>query len=203
MNNGNLDDGVCYTILGFTYTYMPTAYTQISISTNGYVYIGINSECSLITRPSPFNILIGLNRDLNLNRNGAIYFQAINSGTLFDTATSNLNLLYPSIVQTNGFLVTYDDVKPYGSVSGAVASFQVFLLIDGSSSSSPYAVFSYTSCLSGLAVLAFSGINYKNAGTLIERYIINQCTSSNVGVTGVWASRVETYSLGKLFKVNY
>ena len=193
--SGGTDQGYFIASLGFTYTYCGTAYTQVTVNTNGYVCLGSNTLCAADTRPTVHNILVGLNKDLNTaSGSGQVYYQSISSGTYFTTATTYTNTLYPSFVPTNGFMITYDGVYPYSFVSAAiVVSFQIFILTDGSTS---YVVFSYTNCATGASQAANSGLSINNGGSLVEKVISNECTSSNVGVTGVWVNRVDTYASG-------
>ena len=103
----------------------------MSISTNGYVCLGNNTGCHTFARPKPYDILVGLNKDLDTSRTGSgqIYYQIMTTSSFFTTATTYTNLLYFSFVPTNGFMITYDGVYPYDLVSASiVASFQVFLL---------------------------------------------------------------------------
>jgi hypothetical protein len=93
-------------------------------------------------------------------------------------------------------MITYDGVYPYNFFSASVvASFQIFLLTDGSTS---YVVFSYTNCADGVDQKATSGLNINNGGSLVEKVISNQCTYSNVGVAGVWVTRVDTFASSNL-----
>ncbi len=170
----------------------------MTIGTNGYVCLGNNTRCSNWKRPTTHDILVGLNKDLTTSPSGSgqIYYQNITSGIYFTTATTYTNTLYPSFVPTNGFMITYDGVYPYNFVNASVvASFQIFLLTDGSTS---YVVFSYTNCADGVAQQATSGLNINNGGSLVEKVISNECTSSNVGVTGVWVTRVDTFASSNL-----
>ncbi len=170
----------------------------MTIGVNGYVCLGTNNICYGYNRPSPYDILVGLVMDLDTTPNGGgqIYYQSITSGTYFTTATTYTNTLYPLFVPTNGFMITYDGVYPYNFVSASVvASFQIFLLTDGSTS---YVVFSYTNCATGVASSAPSGLNINNGGSLVEKVISNECTYSNVGVAGVWVTRVDTFASSNL-----
>ena len=75
--------------LGFTYKYFGRDYTQVSINPNGYVCLGENSKCGWPTGPSPYDILIGLNFDLDPTREGSgqIYYTKLDSNS-FDFESS-------------------------------------------------------------------------------------------------------------------
>ncbi len=92
--------------LDFTFVYFGKSYTQVSISSNGYVCMGINPACGNQMRPSPHDILVGLNYDLDTTRNGSgqIYYKNLNDSTL---ASLYVNLLDPSFVPKNIFMITY------------------------------------------------------------------------------------------------
>ena len=72
-----MDEGYEVVDLGFTFKYFWSDYTPVSISPNGYVCLGDNSECYSFKRPSPYDILIGLNCDLDPTREGSgqIYYK--------------------------------------------------------------------------------------------------------------------------------
>jgi hypothetical protein len=101
-------------------------------------------------------------------------------------AREKVNLLNADFAPTNIFMVTYDDVYAhYTSYSSAyLASFQVFLITDGSKS---FVLFKYTSCLKDLALLSSSGLNYYIGSVAKQVVIASPCASSNVNETGVWA----------------
>jgi hypothetical protein len=159
------------------------------------VCFGKNVNCSKWIRPTPFDILVGLNYDLNPTRNasGQIYFKHLNTNSKAYT-----NLLNPSFEPTNVFMITYDNVLPWSATSTSTASFQIFLLAN-SALKTTYVTFKFTSCLRGLSLRASSGLNYKTNNNLQEVIITDgqHCTSSNVGETGVWVTQVNNFSLGK------
>jgi hypothetical protein len=160
----------------------------VTISTNGYVCFGYNSNCGSITRPTLTNMLVGLNFDLNPARSGSgqIYYQKLSpNSTFFQAASDTIKLINSTIEPTNIFMITYDAVIPYSSSYDATykASFQIFLLTDSSAS---YVIFKFTSCLNGLSVLAPSGLYYYFEQSWILDEITNQCSSSNVNRAGIW-----------------
>ena len=128
--------------LDFTFVYFGKSYTQVSISSNGYVCMDINTACGNRMRPSPYDILVGLNYDLNSMRDGSgqIYYKNINDSTY---VSLYVNLLDSSFVPKNIFMITYDNVLPYETSSNSRVSFQIFLLTDSIKS---YVIFKYTSC---------------------------------------------------------
>jgi hypothetical protein len=81
----------------------------VSISTNGYVFLGENSNM-------PYDILVGLNYDLDTSRpgSGQIYYKSLTSNSFdFKSFKTYLNLFDPYFEPTNIFMITYDNVLPY------------------------------------------------------------------------------------------
>jgi hypothetical protein len=185
--------------LDFTFKYFGTEYTRVSISSNGYVCLGDNSKCWEQTRPTPFDILIGLNCDLDPRREGSgqIYYKRLDSNSLdFESAKIYLNLFNPEFKPQQIFMITYDNVLSYSYRSTSVASFQFYISTDSVKS---FVTFKYKSCPTDLYYHSSSGLNYKRIdGTLKEVKIEDgqQCTESNVGQVGVWVSDVT--SKGKI-----
>jgi hypothetical protein len=184
--------------LDFTFKYFSTEYTQVSISSNGYVCLGNNSECYSPTRPSPHDILIGLNIDLDPTREGSgqIYYKRLDSNSFdFTSVKIYLNLFNPEFEPEQIFMITYDNVLPYlSSVSTSVTSFQIYLSTDSIQS---FATFKFKSCPTDLEYHSSSGLNYKRIdGTLKEVKIEDgqQCIGSNVGQAGVWMNDVTSKS---------
>jgi hypothetical protein len=194
-----MDDGYKVVDLGFIFQYFWSDYTQVSISSNGYVCLGNNSECYRQSRPTPFDILIGLNIGLDPTREGSgqIYYKQLNSNSLdFTSAKVFLNLFNPEFEPEQIFMITYDNVLPYSSASASVASFQIYLSTDFVKS---FVTFKLKSCPTGLTLQSSSGLNYKSGDGKLQEVIIangQQCSGSNVGQTGVWVSDVT--SKGKL-----
>jgi hypothetical protein len=172
----------------------------VSISSNGYVCLGDNSECSIPIRPSSYDMLVGLNYDLNPTReeSGQIYYKRLDSNSLdFASAKIYLNLFNSDFEPQQVFMITYDNVLPrIWSYSTSVTSFQIYLSTDFVKS---FVTFKFNSCPSDLTFRASSGLNYKRiSGSLQEVIIYNgqQCSGSNIGQTGFWVSDVT--SKGKL-----
>ena len=169
----------------------------MSISSNGYVCFGTNEKCLNNKEPLTDDILIGLYYDLDTTRNGSgqIYYKNLNDSPL---ATLYLNLLDPSFVPKNIFMITYDNVLPHNdSGSDSRVSFQMYLLTDSIKS---YVIFKYTSCPTDLTLKTPSGLNSNKNGFLTDIKIPQgkECSSSNVKQKGVWVSEVTTkYSMGK------
>jgi hypothetical protein len=184
--------------LGFTFKYFGRDYTQVSISSNGYVCLGNNSECKWNKPPSPFDILVGLNYVFYPRREGSgqIYFKQLNSNSLdFESAKIHLNLFNPDYGPHQMFMITYDNVLQYDYRSTSVTSFQIYLSTDFFKS---FVAFKFKSCPSDLTLEASSGLNYKRFDGRLQEVIIyngQQCSGSNVGQAGVWVSDVT--SIGK------
>jgi len=166
----------------------------VSISSNGYVCLGDNLKCGSTTRPSPHNILIGLNCYLDPTREGSgqIYYTNLDSNSFdFESVKIYLNLFNPDFEPKQIFMITYDNVLPYLSfASSSVTSFQMYLSTDSVQS---FVTLKYKSCPTDLNFYTSSGLNYKRIdGSLQEVIIANgqQCFGSNVGQTGVWVSDV-------------
>jgi hypothetical protein len=176
--------------IGFTFKYYSTEYTQVTISTNGYVCLGDNSECYRYTRPFGHDILIGLNCGLYPTREGSgqIYYKKLNSNSIY------FKSLNPGLEPHQIFMITYDNVLPFYSTS--VTSFQIYLLSDSVKS---FVTFKFKSCPKDQYYYASSGLNYKRIDGNLQEVIIpngQQCIGSNVGQTGVWVSDVT--SKGKI-----
>jgi hypothetical protein len=187
--------------LEFSFAYFETFYTQITLSSNGYVCLGSNTRCDNKQRPSPCDILVGLNYDLDPSRNGSgqIYYKSLSIDSIeYISAKVYLNLLNPDLEPTNIFMVTYDEILPVNSLLNSRVSFQIYLLSFASISKS-FVIFKFNSCPNSDTLLSSSGINFKNnASALQEVIIINgqQCTSSNVNQTGVWVTETTSYTSG-------
>jgi hypothetical protein len=195
-----MEDGYKGVDLGFKFKYIGTEYTRVSISTHGYVCLGYNSKCLEQTRPTPFDILIGLNCDLNPTRagSGQIYFKRLDSNSFdFRTAKIYLNLFNPEFEPQQIFMITYDNVLPViWSASTSITSFQIYLSTDSVKS---FVAFKFKSCPKDLTLQSSSGLNYKQIDGKLQEVIITngqQCIGSNVGQTGVWV--IDVTSKGKI-----
>ena len=195
-----VDDGFLVVNLGFNFAYFSKTYTQVSISSNGYVFMGANSLCGQTSRPSPHDILVGLNYDLDTRRSGSgqIYYQDVSSGSIdFLSAKDYVNLLNSTFLPTNVFMITYDNVLPCNTASLNKTKFQIFLLSDNVKS---YVIFKFTSCPTDLTLRGVPGLTH-NYNDNLRQLIIpenHHCTSSNIGQSGVWVTEVTSYSLGKV-----
>jgi hypothetical protein len=180
--------------LGFTFKYFGRDYTRVSISLNGYVCLGYNNyECGSTTRPFGHDILIGLNIDLNPEREGSgqIYYKNLDSNSIYFKSFNLFNLDFePQQI----FMVTYDNVLPSSSRSTSITSFQIYLSTDTVQS---FVVFKFKSCPKDLIYYYSSGLNYKGIDDSLKEVIIpngQQCSGSNVGQAGVWVSDVTSRS---------
>ncbi len=194
-----MNDGYSIIKLEFNFTFLDTVYTDLSISPNGFVCLGINDECDQDIRPAPFDVLVILNYDLDTARSGSgqIYYKTLSlDSNEFRSTKIYTNLLDPSFVPTNTFVITYDEVLPNDKSLNSRASFEVFLSTDSIKS---YVLYKYKACPSDLALKASSGLTHNNTGNLKEVIIDHgqQCTSSNVGQTGVWVIEVTNSASGK------
>jgi hypothetical protein len=196
-----MNNGYKVVDLGFTFKYFSTDYTRVSISQFGYVCLGNNSRCGGLTRPSPHDILIGLNFDLDSRREGSgqIYYKRLDSNSLdFASAKIYLNLFNPEFEPQQIFMITYDNVLPYSSESASVTSFQIYLSTDTVKS---FVAFKYKSCPTDLKYYSSSGLNYIGIYGRLQVLIIEngqQCIQSNVGQAGVWVYDVTSNSKLKL-----
>jgi hypothetical protein len=199
-----MNDGYRVVNLGFTFKYFNRDYTQVSISTNGYVCLGENTECGLYQRPYTHDILIGLNYDLDPTRaeSGQIYFKNLDSNSSdFQSSKFFLNVLDPEFEPENIFMITYDNVIAWMEYR---VSFKIFLSIDSNKKS--FVTFKFISCPKnyykgfGIEDISPSGLSYlNNEGNLEESYIENgqQCVGSNVGQTGVWVKELSFWNISK------
>ena len=114
--------------LGYTFKYFEKEYNQLSISSNGYVCLGENTECGGYARPSPYDIIVGLNYYLDPTKEGSgqIFYQnlSINSGD-FTSAKQILKKFDSEFQPNNIFMITYDNVLSYYFSSSRI-SFRVF-----------------------------------------------------------------------------
>jgi hypothetical protein len=179
--------------LGFTFKYIGTEYTQVSISSSGYVCLGDNYECRWSKRPSPYDILVGLNYYLDPRREGSgqIYYKQLNSNSIYFKSLS------PDFESQQIFMITFDNVLPnIWSASTSITSFQIYLSTDFVKS---FVTFKFKSCPKDLEYISSSGLNYKRINGSVQEVIIpngQQCSGSNVGQAGVWVSDVT--SKGKI-----
>ncbi len=93
-------------------------------------------------------------------------------------------------------MITYDNVLLHiYEGSNSKVSFQIFLLIDSVAIKS-YVVVKYTSCPSDKLLEISSGLlNINNKGILEEILLIKnqECSSSNVNISGTWVINVTNY----------
>ena len=192
-----MDSSFKVTDLGFQFTYLDKTYTKLTISKYGYACLSNNKQCDSMTRPSPHDILVGLNYDLNPSRSGSgqIYYQYLNAIDSKFAPKTYVNLLDSTFVPNNIFIITFDNVLASSVNSTSKVSFRIFLLTNSEKS---FVTFKYTSCPTDLNLLASSGLNYNNNGKLEEILIAKdkQCTLSNVKQSGIWVTEVTSYSLG-------
>lgn len=183
--------------IGFQFTYLGKSYSQVSISRYGYVCLSNNKQCDSMKRPSPHDILVGLNYDLNPLRNGSgqIYYQYLNAIDSKFAPKTFVSLLSSTFEPNNIFIITFDNVLASSLSSTSRVSFSILFLAD---SEKTFVTFKYTSCPTDLNLLTSSGLNYNNDGKLEEILIPKdkQCTLSNVGQSGVWVTEVTSHSLG-------
>jgi len=199
------DDDMAVLDLGFTFTFFGKDYNQVSISTNGYVCLGNTSDCWYRTRPSPFDIIVGLNLDLDTRRNksGQIYYKNLSSNLDAFRSSSKiyLNLFNPEFEPAHILMITFDNVLPFDNKNllKSRVSFQIFLAADSSKNS--YVIFKYISCPSDFPLYSSSGFTHDNAGSLQEIILPNDqmCVSSNIGQTGIWISEVTVSGIYKKF----
>jgi hypothetical protein len=196
-----MDEGYAVVDFGFTFQYFWSDYTQVSISSNGYVCLGDNSKCNSQSRPTPFDILVGLNCDLDSTRKGSgqIYYKRLDSNSLdFQSTKIYLNFFDLDFEPQQIFMITYDNVLPFSSASSSVASFQMYLSTDSVKS---FVAFTFKSCPTDLTLKASSGLNYKRINGDFQELIIEngqQCIGSNIGHVGVWVYDVTSNSKLKL-----
>jgi hypothetical protein len=176
------DDNYETVVINFNFNYYDTYYTQMIISTNGFVCFGAipNSMTA-----SSGNAISALNYDLITSSSGGIYYQNLNSQSPdFNSIKSDLNRLNSNFVPTNLFRIMYLNVPAYQQ-SSLIATFQIVLASDASKS---YVLLKYSSCLSGASLRATPGLYYVSlsSGQQMSNQISNPCTSSNVNLGGTW-----------------
>jgi hypothetical protein len=188
--------------LGFTLAYCDKSYTQVTISRNGYVCLGNNSLCSSQIRPTPYDIIVGLNYDLNVKKigSGQIYFKRLDSeSTFFKLSQNYVSLLNSAFLAKHVFMITYDDVlTTHLTDFSSRAWFQIFLVTDTEQS---YVILKYKSCLANQILTASSGLNHNNVMLKLFQQVNlaagQECISSNVGIKGVWVTEVTNVASGR------
>ena len=176
--------------LNFAFEYLDTVYNELSISSNGYICLGNNQECGDIRSPSPFDVLVVLNYDLDSSRygSGQIYIKDLGSDSYnFMLAKIYVNLFSPIFKPEKVFMITYDEVMSYDLSSFLKVSFQVFLYTDTVKS---FVAYKYKLCATELTLKAPSGLSHKYNPEKIVIENGQQCTSSNVGQPGLWVFEV-------------
>ena len=131
--------------IGFTFRYCDKVYTKLSICLNGYVCLGDNTKCCSGDTPSSFETLIGLNYNVDYNN---VNYETRNSNVAYS------NLLNPTFVPTNVFIISYDKVLDSNNSLNSITSFQIFLLTDSSSS---IVIFKYRLCPKDWYLVVSSG----------------------------------------------
>ena len=174
----------------------------------GYVCLGTNKACDQDIRPMPYDILVGLNYGLDTSRNGSgqIYFKTLMMDSAeFTLAKIYVNLLNPTFMPLNVFMITYDQVLLNDQSSSSKVSFQVFLLADSTKS---YVAYKFSSCPTVINARPLAGLNHNQSVASLKEVTIDngqQCSNSNVGQTGVWVGEVTSSASGKIkyLKTNY
>ena len=181
------DDGLTVAPLAFSFQYGDTVYNQVTISTNGYLCLGNNTDCFRSQRPIWTGAnLVGLNYDLDTTRSGSgqIYYKTLSSNSSgFLQVQTIINIEDAAFIPTNMFMVKYDGVLPYDSDSNSTSSFVIYI---STNSVKSFVTFVFTSCPKDLTSYGSSGLDYNNGGVLQQVVITNQCNASNVGITGTW-----------------
>jgi hypothetical protein len=185
------DDNYASVAINFNFKYFAQSYSQLILSTNGFVNFVTNSATS-------GNSISALYFDLDTRRSGGIYYQNLNSQSSdFTSIKSDINRLNATFVPTNLFRITYSNV-PHYTYSSYLASFQIILASDASKS---YVLLKYTSCLTGLSLSTVHALYYlaSNGQQLLNPISVNPCTGSNVNLVGTWVFDVSLVN-SKQFK---
>jgi hypothetical protein len=172
--------------INFNFTYFYQSFTQLTISTNGYVSFGTSSSTS-------GNWISALNYDLDTRTSGGIYYQNLNSQSGdFNSIKSVINRVNPAFVPTNLFRITYDNVPAWGQRSD-IASFQIILANDATIS---YVLLKYTSCLSSSYLSRIQAIYYLSANeqSVSNQMSLNPCTRTNVNQVGTWVFDASSFN---------
>jgi len=173
----------------------------VCVNQNGYMCLGDIPVCIGDKRPSPQDILVGLNSYLDPTRieGGNIYFQSLSVNTsYYNMVKVYVNFIDNDFLPTNVFMITYENILPKDKGSTSTTSFQIFLSTDSNLNKS-FVTFKYNSCPQGITLLASSGLNSVKKSFELEEVLIDnglQCTGSNVEQTGVWVSEVTKFSAG-------
>ena len=183
------DDNYGTISINFNFKYFGQSYSQLTISTNGYISFGTSSSTS-------GNWISAIYYDLDTRTSGGIYYQNLNSQSVdFNSIKSDLNRLNPTFVPTNLFRITYDNV-PIKDKSSLLSSFQIVLASDSSKS---YVLFKYIKCSYDVFYSA-TELFYlsSNLQQMSKRVSFNPCTETNVNLPGTWVLDVTSLN-GKRF----
>ncbi|XP_059386333.1 uncharacterized protein LOC132121166 [Carassius carassius] len=198
-NNTAQDDGSSPVIqLLSPFLFFGRTYQQIYVNNNGY--LTFNQPSSQFV-PYSFpasrsqDVIAGLWTDLDNRLRGVVSYHQYTSGNVLIRATRDINTHFPNLNFTASwvFVATWDKVA-YFSLTNTETSFQVILIADSNFS---FILMNYGEiAVTGHPVQAgydtissthYTVINGSNKGSSIS----NLRNSSNVGVSGRWAFRVD------------
>ncbi len=202
------DDNFEILNINFKYSFFKTNYTQMTVSTNGFLFFASPfSSCCNIIRPATSNLISPLNYDLITSASGGgnVFYKSLNQSASSNdliTIQNEINQLFKpqtNFTAKNAFVISYADAKSYYN-SSDVTTFQIILSTDFIRS---YVTISYDLCLTKTVGLPpKSEINCLNkTNSLFEKYIVNPCSSSNVNLPGKWIFDVTNDC--NLNKLNY
>ena len=190
------DNSQTVDFMGFSFPFYKKYYSEITISTNGYVVFSsfnssLNSSCCFgINRPQMSNLISAYNYDLISASNGNVFYRSVDtfSADLYTIQNEINQLLRTNFRASNAFVVTYANIASY-SDRNDVANFQIILTTDSVQS---YLTLNYGYCLQKpMAFQIITEIDCLDKSlNMVVNSIVNPCTSSNVNVIGKWIFNV-------------
>ena len=185
------DDNYQSIKLNFTFQYFHRKINKLRVATNGFVELHVQKSGWIAMYTNQTNSISGFNYDLSTLYAGAIYYEDVKSeSSLFSMIKKDLNLLIPSFVPVNIFIISYENVPSSSSDFKELVSFQIIIAIDSVKS---YIALKYYSCLSNVTLLTTPGLYYVEGNNPSKKYnvqnlikIEDPCFSSNVNSSGTW-----------------
>lgn len=188
-NAGDSAENACddcqWTIpLGFSYYYFTQFYTDIIITSNGYVSFG--SIGLSISVPASSNSISAYNYDLATSTCGTLWYRSITDSTTLTKISSQINSYYApvtSFTATNAFVATWDHICRLSS-PGLYGTFQIIIATDGVQHylMINYGTLDYSCYASG------SFYQYIDANNVVVKNLLPTTpqSSSNVNFNGKW-----------------
>ncbi|XP_073775004.1 uncharacterized protein isoform X2 [Danio rerio] len=207
INPADDDGGSSAITLLSPFQFFGRTYQQIYVNNNGHLTF---SQASSEFVPYSFpafgsqDIIAGLWTDLDNRVRGVISYHQYTNGSVLTRATQDINSYFPNLTFTASwvFVATWDKVA-YFSLTNTETSFQVVLISGGNYSFilMNYGDIAVTRHQVEAGYDTVTSTNYfVIPGSINGSSILNLNTSSNVGVQGRWAFRVDSGPRSNIFK---